>query len=193
MNALWNCIHDDDDDNIIEMNNMYCKIKFNTEQIIQFRKARGTHIKVRFCFWFGFCACLLWFWLPIVCVGFGFRLCVLVLASDCVCWFWLPIVCVVLASDYVIIHKHVFLLQVAEEAMRTKHELQKKERTSMLANISFEQHSFSLKPPATNQMQSPSSVCEKEQSFVTGITSKPPLPVYIFSNIDINLNFTVDQ
>jgi len=75
MNALWNCIHDDDDDNIIEMNNMYCKIKFNTEQIIQFRKARGTHIKVRFCFWFGFCACLLWFWLPIVCVGFGFRLC----------------------------------------------------------------------------------------------------------------------
>jgi hypothetical protein len=95
-----------------------------------------------------------------LCVGFGFRLCVLVLASD-----------------YVIIHKHVFLLQVAEEAMRTKHELQKKERTSMLANISFEQHSFSLKPPATNQMQSPSSVCEKEQSFVTGITSKPPLPV----------------
>jgi hypothetical protein len=86
-------------------------------------------------------------------------------------------VCVGFASDYVIIHKHVFLLQVAEEAMRTKHELQKKERTSMLANISFEQHSFSLKPPATNQMQSPSSVCEKEQSFVTGITSKPPLPV----------------
>jgi hypothetical protein len=60
MNALWNCIHDDDDDNIIEMNNMYCKIKFNTEQIIQFRKARGTHIKVRFCFC-AFCLCVCWF------------------------------------------------------------------------------------------------------------------------------------
>lgn len=48
MNAVWNCVKNDDDDNIEEFNKFYYKIKCNTEQIIQYRKARGTYLKVIF-------------------------------------------------------------------------------------------------------------------------------------------------
>lgn len=47
LNHVWNCVSPDDDDTVIQMNDTYYKIKFNTDQIIEFRKAKGNHIRVR--------------------------------------------------------------------------------------------------------------------------------------------------
>jgi hypothetical protein len=47
LTAVWNCINKDDDDQVEAFNQFYYKIKCNTEQIIQYRKARGTYLKVR--------------------------------------------------------------------------------------------------------------------------------------------------
>ena len=47
LNHVWNCVPTDDDDTVIQMNDTYYKIKFNTDQIIEFRKAKGNHIRVR--------------------------------------------------------------------------------------------------------------------------------------------------
>lgn len=47
LTAIWNCINNDDDDQVEAFNQYYYKIKCNTEQIIQYRKARGTYLKVR--------------------------------------------------------------------------------------------------------------------------------------------------
>lgn len=46
INLIWNCINNEDDDAIEAFNAFYYKIKCNTEQIIQYRKARGTYLKV---------------------------------------------------------------------------------------------------------------------------------------------------
>lgn len=46
LNAMWNCIEQDEDDQVEAFNQFYYKIKCNTEQIIQYRKARGTYLKV---------------------------------------------------------------------------------------------------------------------------------------------------
>jgi hypothetical protein len=47
LNSIWNCISNDDDDQVESFNQFYYKIKCNTEQIIQYRKARGNYLKVR--------------------------------------------------------------------------------------------------------------------------------------------------
>ena len=47
LNAIWNCISNDEDDHVEAFNQYYYKIKCNTEQIIQYRKARGNYLKVR--------------------------------------------------------------------------------------------------------------------------------------------------
>lgn len=47
LNAIWNCINNDEDDQVEAFNQYYYKIKCNTEQIIQYRKARGNYLKVR--------------------------------------------------------------------------------------------------------------------------------------------------
>lgn len=47
LNNIWNCVSIDDDDTVIALNDFYYKIKFNTEQIIDYRKAKGNHIRVR--------------------------------------------------------------------------------------------------------------------------------------------------
>lgn len=47
MNTIWNCIENDEDDQVEAFNQFYYKIKCNTEQIIQYRKARGNYLKVR--------------------------------------------------------------------------------------------------------------------------------------------------
>ena len=44
---FWNCVDEENDDEVIAFNEIYYKMKFNTEQIIEYRRARGTHIKVR--------------------------------------------------------------------------------------------------------------------------------------------------
>lgn len=46
MNTIWNCVENDEDDQVEAFNQFYYKIKCNTEQIIQYRKARGTYLKV---------------------------------------------------------------------------------------------------------------------------------------------------
>lgn len=46
MNTIWNCIDSDEDNQVEAFNQFYYKIKCNTEQIIQYRKARGTYLKV---------------------------------------------------------------------------------------------------------------------------------------------------
>jgi len=72
----------------------------------------------------------------------------------------------------------LFLYQVAEDAMRTQYELKKKERSSMLANMSLEQHAFSFNQK--NQFKIPElpsasgNIREKMESMKE--TSSPPTP-----------------
>jgi hypothetical protein len=47
LNNIWDCVSFEDDDAVIALNDFYYKIKFNTEQIIDYRKAKGNHIRVR--------------------------------------------------------------------------------------------------------------------------------------------------
>jgi len=76
---------------------------------------------------------------------------------------------------------HVF--QVAEDAMRTQYELKKKERSSMLANLSLEQHAFSFNQ--TNQFKIPElpsasgNIREKMMETMKD-TSSPSTPAKTF-------------
>ena len=45
--SFYNCVDSEDEDQIIAANSYYYKVKHNTEQLIQYRKARGDHIRVR--------------------------------------------------------------------------------------------------------------------------------------------------
>lgn len=45
--SFYNCVDSEDEDQIITANSYYYKVKHNTEQLIQYRKARGDHIRVR--------------------------------------------------------------------------------------------------------------------------------------------------
>lgn len=69
--------------------------------------------------------------------------------------------------------------QVAEDAMRTQYELKKKERTSLLANLSLEQHAFSYnqKPPQFKIPDLPTSSGNIRERFDnTKDTSSSPTP-----------------
>lgn len=142
LNAIWNCISNDEDDQVEAFNQYYYKIKCNTEQIIQYRKARGNYLKVR----------------------------------DHRNNFTIPVI--KLLFQFAKLTFKVFLYQVAEDAMRTQYELKKKERSSMLANMSLEQHAFSFNQK--NQFKIPElpsasgNIREKMESMKE--TSSPSTP-----------------
>ena len=146
LNAIWNCISNDEDDQVEAFNQYYYKIKCNTEQIIQYRKARGNYLKVR-----------------------SQKSCVAILGD---------FVFKSIRLTYNSFNLQFVFLQVAEDTMRTQYELKKKERSSMLANMSLEQHAFSF--DQKNQFkipELPSASCntrEKMESMKE--TSSPSTP-----------------
>ena len=71
----------------------------------------------------------------------------------------------------------MFLYQVAEDAMRTQYELKKKERSSMLANLSLEQHAFSFNQKNQFKIpELPSASGNIREKFENKETSSPSTP-----------------
>ena len=74
------------------------------------------------------------------------------------------------------------IFQVAEDTWKTEYELKKKERTSMLANMSVQQHAFSIKQktvltsPQQFHSSSPPSVATSTKKNVAAIDTTPPPP-----------------
>lgn len=44
---FYSCVNSDDEDQIMSANSYYYKMKYNTDQLIEYRKAKGDHIRVR--------------------------------------------------------------------------------------------------------------------------------------------------
>jgi hypothetical protein len=82
-----------------------------------------------------------------------------------------------------------FLTQAAEEEMRIKFELQKKERKTRIANTSVIQHSYSwnqTENQATNYDNTPPNVSTQHRSNTSSMQLMPPPPPVSSPNINLH-------